>query len=85
MSKTNKNVMLTIQERALYPYMPNQKVKFNLNGTKGTGVICGMATQYLAMPLIGTVWIVRLDQPLEEYSYECIAIGAIHVQPLEGL
>lgn len=72
-------------DRARYPYMPNQRVKYDFNGLKGSGVICGMASQYLAMPIIGTVWIIRLDQPIEGYPYECLAFGANTLEPLEPM
>ena len=72
-------------ERAIYPYMPNQRVKFHLNGTQGSGSICGMVTQYMSMPVVGTLWIVRLDQPLNGYSYDCISIASIHLEPLEPM
>ena len=72
-------------DRARYPYMPNQRVKYNFNGLEGSGVICGMASQYLAMPIIGTVWIIRLDQPLDGYPYDCAVFGANCLEPLDPM
>lgn len=70
-----------------YPYMPNQRVKLKkeVYGEDITGIICGMATQFLAIPYIGTLWIVKLDQPLENYSYDCLAVMATYLEPLEDL
>jgi len=63
-------------------YTQNQKVKYIINGLEGTGTICGIATQL--DPLVGTVWIVDLDELWEYYDYTCIAIGSNHLQPLEA-
>lgn len=80
-----KNTVLTNQQKAEYLYMPNQKVKFIYGESEYTGVVCGMGTSYNAIPILGTIWIVKIDNPPSTYCYECVTVPSVHMEPLEGM
>lgn len=75
----------SLQEKALYPYQPEEKVKFNFGIIEGTGRICGQASSFQALGGIATLWIVELDVLLPEYPYRCIQVPSFSLAPIEPI
>lgn len=73
------------QEKAVYPYMPEQKVFWKSGNNQGTGRICGQASSFNAYPVLGTIWIVEPDELISGYSYRCIVVSSNDLTPLEDL
>lgn len=46
----------------------------------GTGRIRGIATT--AQAVLGSMYIVQLDQPIENYAYSCVALAECHLKLL---
>lgn len=78
-------IQLTTQQKRDYLYMPNQHVKFLYGEDFYSGTVCGMATTYGAINFLGTMWIVKLDKPVEGYIYDCVNVPSVHMEPLEGM
>jgi hypothetical protein len=78
-------ITLTTQQKRDYLYMPNQRVSFLYGEKTYAGRVCGMGTNYNAIPFLGTMWIVRLESPIEGYCYECVGVPSLHMEPLEGM
>lgn len=78
-------IQLTTRQKQDYLYMPNQKVKFLFGSDEYTGVVCGMSTTYCAIQGLGTIWIVKVDQPIKGYVYDCVTVPSLHMEPLEGM
>lgn len=71
------------------PLPPNCRVALNPASTlKGCGKIVGIST--IGMPVIGEVYMVRLDNPaasgidVQTYPYRCVAVPRIHLTPVQS-
>ena len=78
-----------MDSNALYPYQPNQQVEVCIRDDEEiyfyTGIVVGMATTPNAVPGMGTLWIVQINEPMPNYSYSCIAVPATAMKPMEAL
>jgi hypothetical protein len=68
-------------------YLPtlsqNDKVEFDNGVIKGTGKICGIASESVAV--IGKGYIVQPDEPIknETYEYSHVVIHEVHLNPIK--
>lgn len=58
-----------------------QRVEFNDSVNKGTGTICGISSN--GVTLAGKSYIVKLDNRIDGFEYECISLPEIFLNPIE--
>jgi hypothetical protein len=59
-----------------------QKIEFDNGAVKGTGKICGIASE--GVPVLGKAYIVQPDEPIknEVYDYTHIVIHEVYLNPI---